>query len=57
LRKDRTRNKVRQAKKGKYWCWGCDQYMIWEGQKCPNCGKREMRSRDKKPAPIGEQDV
>ncbi len=51
LKKERTRNKVRKAKLGKYWCWICDAYLVWEGQRCANCKRKDIRKRDKKPAP------
>jgi len=53
MRKDRVRNKTRQAKLGKFWCWGCDGCLVWEGQKCPRCGFKDWRKRAKKPAPQG----
>jgi rubrerythrin len=35
-------------KKGKYWCYGCDAYLIRKGQKCPICGVRD-KSKHQKP--------
>lgn len=43
-----NRDKKRDPKMGKFWCWGCDAALIYEGQKCPNCGKKDMRKRNKK---------
>lgn len=34
-------------KSGKYWCFGCDRFMVGKGQKCQVCGKRDKSKRQK----------
>ena len=43
-----NRHKKQQPKKGKFWCWNCDHCLIFKGQKCPVCGKKDISKRFKK---------
>ncbi len=43
-----NRNKSKSNRKGKFWCWGCDAYLIHPGQKCPKCGKKDTFKNIKK---------
>lgn len=43
-----NRDKKRAPKKGKYWCPVCDGALVWEGRKCPCCGKRIEPKRNKR---------
>lgn len=43
-----NREKVRKPKRGKFWCYGCDMCLVGEREKCPVCGTRNNRKRDKK---------
>ena len=43
-----NRQKVKSNNKGKLWCFGCDSYLVWQGQKCPVCGVRNGLKRYKK---------
>jgi rubrerythrin len=43
-----NRDKAKQAKKDKFWCKSCDMAMTGEGSKCPICGNRANRKRNKK---------
>lgn len=38
-----NRIKRTKPKKGKYWCLGCDRYLISQGKKCPVCGFKDIR--------------
>lgn len=40
-----NREKVFVTKKGKFWCDHCDAAKLGDGEKCPNCGKRNRRRR------------
>ena len=35
-------------KKGKFWCDFCDAYLVYPGQKCPKCGKKQLKRKLKK---------
>lgn len=37
-----------KAKKGRYWCYGCDRALVSSGQKCPVCGQKGMSKHAKK---------
>ena len=28
----------------KFWCWSCDAYLVYPGQRCPRC-RHQARSR------------
>jgi len=43
-----NRDRKRAAKRGMAWCASCDHYTVWDGQRCPNCGRRSLPMRDKK---------
>lgn len=43
-----NRERKLKPKTGKFWCWGCDAYLVGEWEKCPNCGKRNGQRRNKK---------
>lgn len=43
-----NREKKRQPRQGRFWCWGCDGRYIYEGQKCEMCGKRNFKYRRNK---------
>jgi rubrerythrin len=43
-----NRDKARKPKKDKFWCKSCDMSTVGEGSKCPVCGNRENRKRNKK---------
>lgn len=30
---------------GKFWCGGCDGYLVGECEKCPSCGTRNTKNR------------
>jgi len=43
-------NKVNRINKlkpttGKFWCNGCDGYLVGESEKCPYCGTRNIKNR------------
>jgi hypothetical protein len=38
----------RKPRKSGGWCSGCDACMVFDGQKCPVCGNRQVPSRNKK---------
>lgn len=40
-----NREKAFATKKGKFWCGHCDSAKIGDGEKCPNCGKRNRCRR------------
>jgi rubrerythrin len=42
-----NRNKAREARPSKHWCWGCDGFEIWDGQTCPRCGTVDGKTREK----------
>ena len=42
-----NRDSVRKPKKGFIWCISCDHQLVYIGQKCPVCGKKNGRRRDK----------
>ena len=42
-----NREKVLSPRTKKFWCYGCDRFLIKGGQKCPNCNKRYGRRRFK----------
>lgn len=50
---DTNRSMARKARLGKAWCFGCDAYMVGDGEKCPVCGF-VWRKRDKKNEPPQE---
>lgn len=39
---------ARRARLGKGWCGRCDRAQVGDGAKCPVCGQRSGRKRDKK---------
>ena len=43
-----NREKKLQPKQGKFWCWGCDRCLVVEWSKCPVCGFRNGKRRNKK---------
>lgn len=38
-RNRRTSKTVESVRAG--WCYGCDSWITWVGQKCPICGRNE----------------
>jgi hypothetical protein len=48
-----NRDKAKEPRGRKFWC-GCDRAMVSAGQKCPQCGKRNGKPRDRKPTPVSE---
>jgi hypothetical protein len=28
-----------------FWCWSCDGGKVWNGGRCPNCGKKDSGKR------------
>lgn len=42
-----NRDKYTKPKLGRFWCWGCDRYLLAIGQKCPVCGTRDKTKRRK----------
>ena len=49
--KPTNREKSRQPHSHGFWCWGCDACIVFAGQKCPVCGKKNDKQREKKLAP------
>lgn len=45
---DTNRSMKRKPRKHSGWCGGCDACMVYDGQKCPVCGNRQVPSRNKK---------
>jgi len=45
---DTNRTMKRKPRRISGWCDSCDSCMVYEGQKCPVCGKRRKPNRDKK---------
>ncbi len=43
-----NRNKARQPKLGKFWCFKCDAALVAPGAKCVNCGAMDTPKRLKK---------
>ncbi len=43
-----NRDRVRQPKRGKGYCFGCDAALVGSGEKCPVCGRRNGTKRNKK---------
>ena len=41
----KNRDKVKQIKKGTFWCFYCDSNLVVEDKKCSVCGKRNGISR------------
>lgn len=41
-----NRQKSKRPRGRSFWC-GCDSAMVWAGQKCPKCGKRNAKKRDR----------
>lgn len=42
-RTPRNREKVQAGRheKGPFWCYGCDAALVYHGEKCPVCGRKE----------------
>lgn len=47
LAKPNRNNRQNNISRG-YWCMSCDQALIKPGQKCPACGARSGKYRNKK---------
>jgi len=45
---DTNRSMKRKPRGHSGWCYGCDRCMVFDGQKCPVCGRRQVPSRNKK---------
>lgn len=45
---DTNRTMARKPSKSRFYCFGCDGYLVAPGQKCPRCGRRPEQKRDKK---------
>ena len=45
---DTNRSMARRPKRTRYWCFGCDRFLVAPGQKCPVCGCRPIQKRLKK---------
>ena len=45
--KKRNRIEKLRPKLGRFWCGGCDAYLLSKGEKCPICGNRESKRRKK----------
>lgn len=43
-----NRSIKRKPKYGKFWCHNCDEQIVMEGQKCPNCKIKPKRQKYKK---------
>ena len=43
-----NRIKKTYPKTGRYWCYGCDRSLVWQGRKCPVCGQKAI-GKHKKP--------
>ena len=39
-----NRDKKLEPKQGKFWCGSCDAQLVYEGQKCRNCGAVSKRT-------------
>jgi len=46
--KPSNREKSRKPRKNKFWCFGCDAQLVGNFRKCPVCGYRNGKKRDKK---------
>lgn len=42
---DTNRDMAREAKLGKYWCYGCDANLIGDGEKCIRCGWKPIKRK------------
>lgn len=51
-----NRNARRQGGAGLFWCFGCDAFMVREGEKCPVCGKRN-KIRRARPSERRQMDI
>ena len=40
-----NRIKKTAPKLGKFWCHSCDGCFITKGEKCPNCGRKDLSKR------------
>lgn len=45
---DTNRTMARKPSKSRFYCFGCDSYLVSPGQKCSKCGSRPEQKRDKK---------
>lgn len=45
---ENNRTRRLRPKRGVTFCWGCDAYLVGDGQKCPRCGTRHGIKRYKK---------
>ena len=43
----RNRHKKQEPKLGRFWCPGCDAYLLSKGGKCPVCKTRDKSKRRK----------
>lgn len=43
-----NRQRKLQPKQGKFWCWGCDAQLVHDWKKCPVCGTRNGKRRNKR---------
>lgn len=39
--------KKREYRRGLFWCWGCDRQMVNDWIKCPVCGSRNNKRRNR----------
>jgi rRNA maturation endonuclease Nob1 len=47
-----NRNKTRDKVSVGFWCWGCDQFYVRDGQRCRVCGQvANGKTRNKKSGP------
>lgn len=42
-----NREKSQRAKRGKFWCDGCDACLVGQWGKCPNCGHKHNPKKRK----------
>lgn len=42
-----NRDRARKPRGRSHWCLGCDMARVNDGSKCPNCGTRDVRKREK----------
>ena len=44
----KNRERKTAPRLGKFWCHSCDMALIYKGQKCPVCKKKDISKRRKK---------
>lgn len=42
-----TNRTMRRKPRGSGWCFGCDMCKVPDGAKCPVCGRKQHKGKDK----------